>query len=40
LQLKYVGRPPLSAPAVGIGELHKQELTNIINNTFKMDNKK
>ena len=35
LKLQYVGRPPLSAPAVGIAELHKKEIEDILKNTFK-----
>ncbi|CAG2104913.1 unnamed protein product, partial [Medioppia subpectinata] len=34
-RLRYVGRPPLSAPAVGIGELHKQEAADILLDTFR-----
>ncbi|XP_054163918.1 2-oxoadipate dehydrogenase complex component E1-like [Oppia nitens] len=34
-KLRYVGRPSLCAPAVGIGELHKKEITDIIDNIFK-----
>ncbi|CAL1533206.1 unnamed protein product [Lymnaea stagnalis] len=32
--LKYVGRQVLGTPAVGIGELHKQEIAELMNNTF------
>ncbi|KAH9518368.1 hypothetical protein Btru_016537 [Bulinus truncatus] len=33
-QLKYAGRKVLGIPAVGIGELHKAEITEIMNQTF------
>ncbi|XP_059162546.1 2-oxoadipate dehydrogenase complex component E1-like [Physella acuta] len=32
--LKYAGREILGIPAVGIGELHKQEIVDIMNQTF------
>ncbi|GIY89366.1 probable 2-oxoglutarate dehydrogenase E1 component DHKTD1, mitochondrial [Caerostris extrusa] len=34
-QLRYAGRKPLSAPAVGIGKLHQDEVQFIIQETFK-----
>ena len=33
-QLQYVGRKVLSAPAVGIGKVHAQEVTDILSGTF------
>ncbi|KAK6999788.1 endoribonuclease Dicer [Biomphalaria glabrata] len=32
--LKYAGRKVLGIPAVGIGELHKAEVTDVLNQTF------
>ncbi|RUS74783.1 hypothetical protein EGW08_017450 [Elysia chlorotica] len=32
--LKYAGREVLGAPAVGIGELHKQEIADLMDQTF------
>ncbi|CAL1263836.1 unnamed protein product [Larinioides sclopetarius] len=34
-QMKYVGRGPLSTPAVGIGKLHQDEVHSIVDKTFK-----
>jgi 2-oxoglutarate dehydrogenase complex dehydrogenase (E1) component-like enzyme len=33
-QLKYAGREPLAAPAVGIGKLHQKEAEEVINQPF------
>jgi len=32
--LKYLGRPPCPASAIGIGELHKKELSNLLDACF------
>lgn len=34
IKLKYVGRKVLAAPAVGIGKIHQQEVTDILNGTL------
>jgi len=34
IKLKYVGRNVLAVPAVGIGKLHAQEVTEVLNGTF------
>lgn len=34
LQLNYVGRKVLAAPAVGIGKVHAQEVKEILSGTF------
>ncbi len=34
LQIKYKGRGPLAAPAVGIGRVHRAEIEHILNTTF------
>ncbi|XP_014250511.1 probable 2-oxoglutarate dehydrogenase E1 component DHKTD1, mitochondrial [Cimex lectularius] len=36
-RLKFVGRPPYAAPAVGIGEIHKKEAQYVIEQPFKMN---
>jgi 2-oxoglutarate dehydrogenase complex dehydrogenase (E1) component-like enzyme len=33
-QLKYAGRKPLAAPAVGIGKLHQKEAQEVITQPF------
>lgn len=33
-QIKYKGRGPLAAPAVGIGRVHRAEVEHILNSTF------
>ncbi|CAG8435886.1 6888_t:CDS:10 [Diversispora eburnea] len=33
-KLKYVGRPPSAAPAVGVSKWHHQEIKNILNDIF------
>lgn len=34
-QLRYAGRPELACPAVGIGQLHKQEIEQLLRDTFQ-----
>jgi len=36
LQLKYAGRPPLAAPAVGIGEIHNSQIDALMKDTFTL----
>ncbi|CAG8511090.1 14369_t:CDS:10, partial [Dentiscutata heterogama] len=33
-KLKYIGRPPSAAPAVGVSQWHKTEIENILKNVF------
>ena len=34
LQLKYVGRPPLSASAIGVSAWHKKEAETLMKDAF------